>query len=261
MVRGWTTGAVLASMFAASGCRPSRPSVAPRPVTKPHAASRLANGSAVTAGPGAQSVQGRPIRSWVYGRGERTVLVLGGIHGSEPAGVPLCEALRDYLAEHPEVLAERRVVVAPALNPDGLAARTRTNARGVDLNRNFDARNRRPSRRHGPRPLSEPESRFIADLVGRFKPDAIVTLHQAATCVDYDGPAGALALAMSRACGLPVRKLGAHPGSLGSYAGEDLAIPVVTLELPAVASRWDRIALWNKYGDAMLAAIRLTGVD
>lgn len=216
---------------------------------------------AVTDGPSARSVQGRAIRSWIYGRGERTVLILGGIHGSEPAGAGLCEALREYLAKHPEALARRRVVVAPAVNPDGLAAATRTNARGVDLNRNFDTSNRRPSRRHGLRPLSEPESRYIAELLRRFTPDAIVTLHQPVACVDYDGPARALARAMSQASGLPVRKLGAMPGSLGSYAGVDLGIPVVTLELPAAASRWDRIALWNKYGEAMLVAIRLTGVD
>ena len=269
------TGAV-----AASGCVPARstarPPGPPRPVPKP--TSRPASGSRIvvplgesvaTDGPSARSVQGQPIRSWIYGTpstgsgqaGERTVLFLGGIHGSEPAGVPLCEALRDYLAEHPEALAGRRVVVAPAVNPDALAARTRANARGVDVNRNFDASGRKPSRRHGMKALSEVESRFVADLVKRFKPAAIVAIHQAATCVDYDGPALGLARAMSRACGLPVRKLGAHPGSLGSYAGVDLGIPVVTLELPAVASRWDGIALWNKYGEALLVAIRLTGVE
>ena len=217
--------------------------------------------SAATAGPTARSVKGRSIRSWIYGSGERTVLFLGGIHGAEPAGAGLCEALRGYLAGHPEALAARRVVVAPAVNPDGLAALTRTNARGVDVNRNFDTRNRKPGRRHGPRALSEPETRFVADLIKRFRPTAIVAIHQAATCVDHDGPALGLGRAMSRACGLPVRKLGAYPGSLGSYAGVDLGIPIVTLELPAAASRWDEIALWNKYGRALLVAIRLTGVE
>jgi len=224
------------------------------------------------AGPSSRSVQGRAIRSWVYSAPsapstrsgqaeERTVLFLGGIHGDEPAGVPLCQALRGYLARHPEALAARRVVVAAAVNPDGLTARTRTNARGVDVNRNFAARNRTNGRRHGPRALSEPETRFVAELIRRFRPAAIVTIHQAATCVDHDGPALALARAMSRACGLPVRKLGAYPGSLGSYAGVDLGIPVITLELTAAASRRDEAALWGKYGRALLVAIRLTGVD
>jgi len=217
--------------------------------------------SVVSPGPSARSVQGKPIRSWVYGEGERTVMFLGGIHGSEPAGAGLCETLREYLVEHPEVLEGRRVVVAPALNPDGLAARTRTNARGVDLNRNFDTTNRKNTRRFGMRPLSEPESRLIAELITRFRPAAIVTVHQPLACVDYDGPAATLAMAMSRACGLPVKKLGASPGSLGSYAGVDLGIPIVTLELPATATRQDRAALWKTYGKAMLVAVRLIGVD
>jgi len=148
------------------------------------------------------------------------------------------------------------VVVAPATNPDGLAAGRRTNARGVDLNRNFDTRNRQAIRRHGPKPLSEPEARFIAELIDRYRPARIVTIHQPLACVDFDGPARELAAAMSRACGLPVRKLGARPGSLGSYAGVDKQIPIVTLELPKSASSLGPPALWRIYGEAMLVAIR-----
>ena len=66
--------------------------------------------------------------------------------------------------------------MASAVSPDGLAALTRTNARGVDVNRNFDTRNRKPGRRHGPRALSEPETRFVAELIGRFRPAAIVAI-------------------------------------------------------------------------------------
>lgn len=270
MVKRWTIGGVLASAFVV-GCGSPPAPVAPLPVSDmPSPPTRRGSGSRIVAplsdsivkaGPSARSVQGRPIRSWIYGDGGRTVLVLGGIHGSEPAGAVLCEALREYLAGHPDVLTGRRVVVASTLNPDGLAAGTRLNARGVDLNRNFDTTNRKASPLYGMRPLSEPESCFVAELVSRFRPAAIVTVHQPLACVDYDGPAATLARTMSRACGLGVKKLGASPGSLGSYAGEDLGIPTVTLELPAAATRQDRQALWKTYGAAMLKAVRLTGVD
>ena len=270
MVRRWTIGGVLTCAFVV-GCGSPRTPVAPLPVSDmPSPPTRRASGSRivaplseslVTAGPSARSVKGRPIRSWVYGVGGPTVMFLGGIHGDEPAGASLCQALREYLAAHPEVLTGCRVVVAPTLNPDGLAAGRRTNARGVDLNRNFDTTNRKASRPYGMRPLSEPESRFVAELITRFRPETLVTVHQPLACVDYDGPGATLARAMSRACGLGVKKLGASPGSLGSYVGEDLGIPTVTLELPAAATRQDRQALWKTYGAAMLKAVRLTGVD
>jgi murein tripeptide amidase MpaA len=215
-------------------------------------------------GPSAESALGSHIGSWVYGSGAQTVLILGGIHGNEPAGPTLCEALQDHLASHPEALAGRRVVVAPALNPDGLLANTRENSREVDLNRNFDTANRQASTVFGSAPLSEPESRFVVELIEKFLPAAIVSVHQPLACVDYDGPAQELAAAMSRACGLPVEKLvdsKPYPGSLGSYAGVDRSIPIVTLELPGGdVSAWSKAALWEEYGAAMLEAVRLTGV-
>ena len=207
-------------------------------------------------GPQGTSVQERPISSVVYGHGPDTILIIGGIHGDEPAGVELCRRLCAYLEEHPDELAGIRVIVVPAANPDGLAAGRRPNARGVDANRNFDARNRTEGKVHGPAPLSEPESRFIVTLITHYLPARIVSIHQPLTCVDYDGPARRLAEATSKACGLPVRKLGARSGSLGSYAGVDLGIPTITLELPHSASKLTPEALWDLYGEALLVPIR-----
>jgi protein MpaA len=208
------------------------------------------------AAPEGTSVQGRPLRCSVHGGGEETVLILGGIHGDEPAGVPLCRQLAAYLDRYPPALADRRVVIAPALNPDGLAANRRTNARGVDLNRNFAARNRIAVKRHGPRPLSEPEARYVVELIRRYRPARIVTIHQPLACVDWDGPARDLAAAVSRACGLPMKKLGARPGSLGSYAGVEQRIPIITLELPTGASTLSPTGVWRIYGRSLLVAIR-----
>ncbi len=54
---------------------------------------------------------------------------------------------------------------------------------------------------------------------------------------------------------LPIRKLGALPGSLGSYAGVDLRIPTITLELPRGVERLDPEDLWELYGSALVASI------
>jgi hypothetical protein len=54
---------------------------------------------------------------------------------------------------------------------------------------------------------------------------------------------------------LRVQKLGAYPGSLGSFAGEDLSIPIITAELPGAAHRLSEDELWNRYGAMLIAAV------
>ena len=83
----------------------------------------------------------------------------------------------------------------------------------------------------------------------------IVSIHQPLNCIDYDGPGQALAARMADSCRLSVRKLGARPGSLGSFTGEEKGIPTVTMELPREASQLSEEALWSRYGPAMLAAV------
>src|SRR6478672_9133446 len=88
----------------------------------------------------------------------RTVLVVGCIHGNECAGT----AVTRRLVSGPAPRAGRLLVIQD-LNPDGRRLGVRTNARGVDLNRNFPSGWRPIGRRgdleySGPRPLSEPES-------------------------------------------------------------------------------------------------------
>jgi murein peptide amidase A len=201
------------------------------------------------------SVEGREIRCRVFGDGPQVILVLAAIHGTEAAGTPLVERLAEYLLQNPELLSGKRVLLIPVANPDGLALGTRGNARGVDLNRNFEAGNRENSPRYGMVGLSEPESRALHGLILTSKPDRIVTIHQPLNCLDYDGPAGELARAMGAQCDLPVQTLGARPGSLGSYAGVTLGIPIVTMELPRQASTWSSDTLWKRYGKALLTAV------
>ena len=148
------------------------------------------------------------------------------------------------------------MVLVPRVNPDGIAAGTRTNRQGVDLNRNFPASNFSSRRSNGTGPLSEPESRAIFGLIEDLRPVRVVSIHQPLGCIDYDGPAKGLALAMAEVCDLPVRKLGARPGSLGSYVGLELGIPIITVELPGGVSRWSREQLWDQYGEMLLATIR-----
>jgi murein peptide amidase A len=202
-----------------------------------------------------KSVQGYPLLCQVLGRGPDVTCVMATIHGDETAGTPLVRRLGRYLQAHPDLLDGRTVVLLPVTNPDGMAHKSRYNAHGVDLNRNFDAPNRVVNEHSGRTALSEPESRAIRRLILEYKPDRIVSIHQPLTCIDYDGPAGPLAAQMARYCDLRVKKIGARPGSLGSYAGVTLGIPIVTFEMPASASKLDPQAVWNGYGNALVAAV------
>jgi len=122
------------------------------------------------------SVQHRPIELvHVSGPGPR-VLVVGCIHGNEPAGIAVVRALE---RAHPHA----DLWLVPVLNPDGLAAGTRQNAHGVDLNRNFGAMwqplGQPGSRQYsGPRPFSEPESRAVRALILRLHPQITIWFHQ-----------------------------------------------------------------------------------
>jgi protein MpaA len=83
----------------------------------------------------------------------------------------------------------------------------------------------------------------------------VISIHQPVDCIDYDGPGKRLAEAMAAQCPLMVKKLGGRPGSFGSFVGETLGKPIITLELPENAGM-DAKKLWNTYGDAMIAALR-----
>ena len=202
-----------------------------------------------------RSVQGRQMMIEVLGDGTDVTLVMASIHGNEPAGTPLVHALSDYLKANLDFLDGRTVVIMPVANPDGLARGTRYNVHNVDLNRNFTASNRQNNAVNGLAALSEPESRAIHHCIRDYQPDRIISLHQPLACVDYDGPARSMALRMSRLCALPIKKLGARPGSLGSYAGEILDIPIITLEMRRTDSSLSAEQLWQQYGQALLAGI------
>jgi protein MpaA len=201
------------------------------------------------------SVQNRPIMCLVLGDGLDVTFIMATIHGNEAAGTPLVRRLAAHLRQHPEMLTGRKVVLMAVANPDGMANDSRYNAKGVDLNRNFDAANRVNSKETGLTSLSEPEARVIQQLILEYKPDRIVSIHQPLNCIDYDGPAQMLADRMGQYCALPVKKLGAMPGSLGSYAGVTLGIPIVTFEMTEADSQLNSEALWQKYGRALIAAV------
>ncbi len=271
----WTrlVGVAVLALVAAVGCGPQeekRIEQAPPPEPKRTVVRRQPLSLAVVAPPKStyvpshrlslgRSVQGRPIECLSFGDGADCVLIMASIHGDEDAGTPLLERMAQHLRRRPEMVVGRRILLMSSANPDGVANQTRGNAHGVDLNRNYPAGNFQPSAKNGRSALSEPESVAIERLLNEYRPRRIVSIHQplrwGSECIDHDGPAGRLALAMAAHSDIPVKKLGSRPGSLGSYAGLTLGIPIITLELPKKATGVDGGTLWRSYGDMLLAAI------
>ena len=202
-----------------------------------------------------KSVQNRPIELYELGTGRDVIFLIGSIHGDETAGKGILWKLMDLFIENPKLLNGRKVLIMPVANPDGKAKYTRNNANDVDINRNFSTVNRINQHEYGLTALSEPESQAIDRIIQQYKPDRIVSIHQPFTCIDYDGPGEALAKHMAKYCNLPIKRLGAMPGSLGSYAGLRLKIPTITVELPERADRLSSRNLWDIYGKMILAAV------
>jgi murein peptide amidase A len=204
---------------------------------------------------GGVSVEKRPIMYYVLGSGSDVTFIFSGIHGDEPAGPYLVNYLLDYLNRNPDLLKERQVVIMPVANPDGLYYKKRFNANNVDINRNFPTENRIDSNDFGKTSLSEPEANVLREIIQKHKPSRIVSIHQPYGCIDYDGPAEDIARQMASLCDLPLQKVGAMPGSLGSYAGETMGIPIITFEMFENDTYLNTQVLWQKYGKALLAAI------
>lgn len=90
----------------------------------------------------------------------KTLLVLAGVHGDEPAGLLAVPAMLEaWSAGH-----VRLVVVTP-VNPAGAAKGARRNAQGRDINRDFLR-------------FETPEARAVRDVFDEVRPDFVISLHE-----------------------------------------------------------------------------------
>lgn len=216
-------------------------------------------------------------------------LFVGGTHGSEWASVfvslalasDFADAMRTrsclFGADIRRAFAQSGVVILPLLNPDGFelfrygafgAPRARrflrrfeygdfrvwqANARGVDINHNFNAGFYKaraatiqsgvtrpgPTRYGGPFHFSEQESRAVRRLCGRVRPRSVYALHSQGEEIywryDEREPKRAAAIASNLAA-LTAYRL-CEPGSVASHGGlkdwfiKKYALPGFTIEL------------------------------
>ena len=213
------------------------------PLKLPNVTPELCTAAQLRPGP-ARSVKGHNLltRDVVSPRAALRVLVVGGVHGDELSSTALVLHWIGAAQVEPANIHWRFV---PLMNPDGMLKPhpTRTNANGVDLNRNFPTphwdkealrywqrrTSKDPRRFPGPQALSEPETRWLHDEMERWQPHLIVAVHAPYGVLDYDGPV----LAPKRLGSLVLDQVGVFPGSLGNYGGLHKKVPVVTIELPS----------------------------
>jgi protein MpaA len=173
---------------------------------------------------------------------EKTILIIGVVHGDEQQGKFLIEKYLNtpHLSPLPQgarMQRANRLLFIPCLNPDGLENNTRQNANMVDINRNFPTKNWERTEKNdyfgGENSGSEIETKFVIEMIEEFSPDAILTLHAPYMVINYDGPAEEIAQELSKIINYPVQKEIGYPtpGSFGTYAGIERNIPTITLEL------------------------------
>jgi protein MpaA len=208
-----------------------------------------------------RSVEGRPLRILRLGHGPRRVLWVGGIHGNEREGRIATAELPAAFAATPGAREAVTLTILEDVNPDGSAANSRTNHHGVDLNRNYPANNYLPGDGRGERPLDQPEAKVLHDLILDERPHLVIVAHswRGDHFINFDGPAESYARLFAARSGYRVQpsdKIAPTPGSLGSWVGRKLGLPILTLEyLRGIDPR----VAWMDTREAILAVILAAG--
>lgn len=179
----------------------------------------------------------------------KKILVFSLIHGDEfPSG----SVARSWMERMTTVEPRNIWRVVPILNPDGVKNKTRYNANGVDVNRNFPTKDWDPDalkyweknthkdkRRYpGAKPASEKETLCAIAHIDDFNPDLILSIHTPYGVLDFDGPK----IPPPSFPTIPWKNLGNYPGSLGRYMWVDRSKPILTVELhgKGVVEKLDR---------------------
>jgi hypothetical protein len=155
-----------------------------------------------------ETVDGWPLKTATFGTGSTKVMYVFGIHGREYLGAEVGLALMKRLCNEEgdsrinTLLEKTTFKLFPLMNPSGRAGNLpekkilaphgeecvlrRTNANGIDLNRNFNVHFAEGDSTpgavdwRGQQSQSEVESKLLAEIGEQFKPDLYIDVHTGA---------------------------------------------------------------------------------
>lgn len=223
-----------------------------------------------------QSVRGRDIEAIRVGNAARRIGLVGALHAGEAGAELMLPVFEQLLTHHGELLNDVAIVAVPVANPDererlveGVPWYLRTNANGVDMNRNFPAGwdtvehgyglvSSEPGSAtyRGPHAASEPETRAVMAFLREQAPQVVYSFHcLASVCgMSFLGPkcgqddtayAGRCRdLATAYCLGMEptfpedkVLSFGTTSGSLPAWCCAELGIPAFDIEMSGIEEK------------------------
>jgi protein MpaA len=173
---------------------------------------------------------------WKNDSSQVKALILGGVHGDEIEGVVCAQSLISEFSKSFDYNLDLTII--PQFNIEGVLTKSRSNANGVDLNRNLPTKDWSPEikspRYHpGQRPNSEPENKALVQYLENVKPNFILSLHSWNPMINLNGEAHAEAEILAKHTGYKIEgDIGyPTPGCLGTYAATERNIPTITYEI------------------------------
>jgi protein MpaA len=203
------------------------------------------------------STKGRSINAYYFGNGATTVLFTGGMHGSEPSGATTMQAWVTYLMSYGyKIPADKRVVIVPNTNPDGIAAGSRNSATNVNIDRNFPTNNWKTdiettggvlTNGGGTSAGSEPETKALMAVTQQLRPRLEVSFHAQGRLVGANkfGDSVAIGSTYAKTVGYTTmfddaEAVMGYPmtGEYEDWMGERFGIPAILVELPSSSGNY-----------------------
>ncbi len=119
-----------------------------------------------------------PVTAFYFpGTSDRRAMIIGGVHGSERAGVEVAQLLLARLRAPGAKPPLFSVIVVPVLFPENVAAGARSTAGQPDPNRQMPKVGDTPAGTDSLGRPMEASNRILLDLVERFRPERIASCH------------------------------------------------------------------------------------